>query len=165
MSENEDALEMKSFYLANKVKIAFLKKHPNINLKLVEENAKESIIIAEKLKNCNEKPWFKEIIQLNKEILKTLNQKIKIDIRKILAEAFSKGNENLIKYLLKNYPYDKKEFSEDMIDEYKQNKKGFLFKIYKKYEEYFSDKEYSSPLKDVILEYINKMITLDNIKK
>ena len=52
-----------------------------------------------------------------------------------------------------------------MIDEYKQNKKGFLFKIYKKYEEYFSDKEYSSPLKDVILEYINKMITLDNIKK
>ena len=73
---------------------------PTLNILFVLPSF-DSISIAEKLKNCNEKPWFKEIIQLKKEILKTLNQKIKIDIRKILAEAFSKGNENLIKYLLK----------------------------------------------------------------
>ena len=170
LSENKNALETKSFYLANIVKIAFLKHYRNVNLKVLEANATESISIAEKLKNCKNKPWFKEIVQLKKEIMEMMKPKPDKNINEIrskLSQAFYKGNENLIRHLLKYHPYDENmQTSSNIINEYESNKKKFLLKMRRQYEnkndnEYFSDKNESSPLKDAILEYVDRMI--DNI--
>ena len=170
LSENKNALETKSFYLANIVKIAFLKNYRNVNLKVLEANATESISIAEKLKNCKNKPWFKEIVQLKKEIMEMMKPKPDKNINEIrskLSQAFYKGNENLIRHLLKYHPYDENmQTSSNIINEYESNKKKFLLKMRRQYEnkndnEYFSDKNESSPLKDAILEYVDRMI--DNV--
>ena len=181
LANNQEALETKSFYLANIVKIELLKKEKNLNLTRLEKHAQESIKIANNLKKkCKNDPWFKEIVKLNEEIAnKKKNEKPAPPIQDLdidnIEETFmtileQKGNEELLRYILKNFPYSGYVFTEKTIDEYKQNKRGFLNTLKRKYGAHDFDGYYSrniedenifSELNDKILEYINKMI--DNI--
>ena len=186
LSSNEEASETQSFYLANIVKIELLKKN-NMNLQNLLKLAEESINIADKLKNKNvkNKLWYKEIVQIKNEIFNKLKSEHaapttvqKIDIDEI-EEKFddilnNKGNEELIKYILKNYPYKGPKINiEESLEEYKKNKKRFLNKLSNKYtkdnfalqtmmlnEKYDIDND-NNNLNDIIIEFINKMI--DNI--
>ena len=169
LNENEDALETKSFYLANIVKIEFLKNEKNINLKHLEQYCSESISIASNLKkNCKTKPWFKEIVNLRKEIenkFKNLNPAPPIedvdDINEKFMTLFNKGDEELLRYILKNYPYQGYKFSEESINEYKKNKRKFLLSLRKKYivVNYSTVIDMNNAkVNDKILEYINKIM-------
>ena len=112
LNQNPQALETKSFYLANIVKIAFIKNEKNMNLDHLYGLALESISIAKKLNLIN-KPWFKEINNLKTQIenkmanaqpaphVENIN-----DIDKKFSELLNKGNEELLKHILKNYPYN-----------------------------------------------------------
>ena len=42
------------------------------------------------------------------------------------------GNEELLRYILKNYPYTGYTFTEESIEEYKKNKKSFLNNLRRK---------------------------------
>ena len=181
LANNQEALETKSFYLANIVKIELLKKEKNMNLTRLEKHAQESIKIANNLKkNCKNDPWFKEIVKLNEEIAnKKKNEKPAPPIQDLdidnIEETFmtileQKGNEELLRYILKNFPYSGYVFTEKTIEEYKQNKRGFLNTLKRKYGAHdfdgycsrnIEDENIFSELNDKILEYINKMI--DNI--
>ena len=181
LNENQEALETKSFYLANIVKIEFLKKEKNMNFTRLEQHAQESIKIAKELKkNVKGDPWFKEIVKLSEDIekkKKNINpappaQIIDIDqieekFMNILDEG---GNEELLRYILKNYPYTGYSFTEETIEEYKQNKRSFLNNLRRKYGASdfngyllrpIENENLFSELNDKILEYIGKMI--DNI--
>ena len=158
-----------------------------MNLENLLKLAEESINIADKLKNKNvkNKLWYKEIVQIKNEIFNKLKSEHaapttvqKIDIDEI-EEKFddilnNKGNEELIKYILKNYPYKGPKINiEESLEEYKKNKKRFLNKLSNKYskdnfalqtmmlnEKYDIDND-NNNLNDIIIEFINKMI--DNI--
>ena len=182
LNNNEEALETKSFYLANIVKIEFLKKDKKINYERLGKTAQESISIANKLKkDCKKKDWYKEIVKLNQEINKIPNPKpappadsvLNIDVDD-LDEKFmtllDQGNEVLLKYILQNHPCPGYEFSEELIENYRKDKKKFLIDMRKKYnfndyKGYYSritdDQSNTSEVNDKILEYIDKMI--DNL--
>ena len=175
LNNNEEALETKSFYLANIVKIELLKKDKNINLERLGKFAQESISIAQKLKkNCKNKPWYKEIVKLNDEIYNKMKE-LKpaplvnvIDIDDVgdkFLELLEQGNEQLLRYILQNYPYNGYIFNEESIDNYKNNKKKFLMDLRKEYgindyNNFHMNKtdDNMSELNDLILEYIDKMI-------
>ena len=181
LNENQESLETKSFYLANIVKIEFLKKEKNMNFTRLEQHAQESIKIAKELKkNVKGDPWFKEIVKLSEDIEKK-KKNVKpappaqiLDIDQI-EEKFMNildegGNEELLRYILKNYPYNGYSFTEESIEEYKRNKKSFLNNLRRKYgasdfDGYLlrpiENENAFSELNDKILEYIGKMI--DNI--
>ena len=177
--DNQDeALKTKSFYLANIVKIEFLKKEENMNLTRLEQHAQESINIAMNLKkDCKSEPWFKEIVKLKDEIEKKIKNKNPAPPAQILdidqiEEKFMNildegGNEELLRYILKNYPYAGYSFTEESIEAYKQNKEGFLLDLRRKYSVsdfggYYSKEQNAlSELNDKILEFIDKM--LENI--
>ena len=177
--DNQDeALKTKSFYLANIVKIEFLKKEENMNLTRLEQHAQESINIAMNLKkDCKSEPWFKEIVKLKDEIEKKIKNKNPAPPAQILdidqiEEKFMNildegGNEELLRYILKNYPYAGYSFTEESIEKYKQNKEGFLLDLRRKYSVsdfggYYSKEQNAlSELNDKILEFIDKM--LENI--
>ena len=183
LNENQEALETKSFYLANIVKIDFLKKEENMNLELMEQNAQESMSIAKSLKkDIKSKPWFKEIVKLYDDILKKKNNKkpappaeIKevLDIDELHDKFMSlleQGNEVLLKYILKNYPYNGYKYDEKSIEDYKKDKVKFLYNLRKKYglgayidiiSVNTNTDDMSSQINDLILEYIDKMIDKD----
>ena len=168
--ENEEALETKSFYLANIVKIEILKGEKNIDLKKLEQYALESISIAEKLKNnCKNKQWFKEIVELRNTILKKIKgykpappvERIdEDDLDELFLTLLNRGNEELLRYILKNYPYEGYIFTEESIEEYKKNKINFLDNLFKRYS--IDENINLVEVKDTILEYINKMIEIVN---
>ena len=155
-----------------------------MNLENLLKLAEESINIADQLKNKNvkNKLWYKEIVQIKNEIFNKLKSEHeapttvqKIDIDEI-EEKFddilnNKGNEELIKYILKNYPYKGPKINiEESLEEYKKNKKRFLNKLSNKYTKdnfalpsMMMNKKYdfdndNNNLNDVIVEFINKMI-------
>ena len=73
LNENKEALEIKAFYLANIVKIEFLKKENNINLEHLENYAQESTSILETFGNeYKKKAWCKEIVKLKESFDKIL---------------------------------------------------------------------------------------------
>ena len=175
LNENQEALETKSFYLANIVKIELLKKETNINLERLEQNAIESINIAKNLKkNCTNKSWYKEIVKLYDEIKKMKNNKPapavgNIDIDEIQDKfmvLLDQGNEVLLRYILQNFPYEGYSFTEKSIKQYNENKIEFLYDLRKKYDlrayanliSHNNDNNPLSELNDTILEYIDKMI-------
>ena len=43
------------------------------------------------------------------------------DIEVKFMNLFNKGNEELLRYILKNYPYDNYKFTEQSINEYKKD--------------------------------------------
>ena len=179
LNENQDALETKSFYLANIVKIEFLKNENNINLESIEQNAEESISIAKSLKkDCKNKPWFKEIVKLNDNIVKKRKNNAKPaphiemvdidDIHEKFMTLLEQGDDVLLRYILQNYPYKGYTFNEKTIEEYKLDKEKFLNGLRKKYgviaymntHSVFSDidNDINSQINDVILEYIDKIL-------
>ena len=179
LNENQDALETKSFYLANIVKIEFLKNENNINLESMEQNAEESISIAKNLKkDCKSKPWFKEIVKLNETIVKKRKNNAKPaphiemidtdDLGQKFMNLLDQGDEVLLRYILQNYPYKGYTFNEKTIDEYKLNKERFLNNLRRKYgaDAYMDihsvftdiDDNINSLINDLIVEYIDKMI-------
>jgi hypothetical protein len=174
LNENKEALETKAFYLANIVKIEFLKKENNINLEHLENYAQESISILETFGNeYKKKDWCKEIVRLKESIEKMKNSNpappvLKIDIDE-LEEKFStllnQGDEVLLRYILENFPYNGYRFSEETIEEYKKNKMDFLNNLRRRYgfndfKNYFktSNNDILSEVNDKIIEYIDKMI-------
>ena len=181
LNENEDALETKSFYLANIVKIEFLKKEKNSDIKRLEQYAFESISIANNLKkNCKDKPWYIEINEILKKMQNTPPAPpVNIDIFDLDQKFFNllnKGNEELLRYILKNFPYNGYNFTEETIEEYKKDKnkrKQFLNNLRKKYNfkkcsvnSLSADNNNNlSEINDKILEYIDKMIANLNNEK
>ena len=170
LNENEDALETKCFYLGNIVKIEFLKNQEKMDLKHMEQCILESIDIAMKSKkDIKNKPYFKELLELKKEIEKCNPAPPIMDINKIeaeLSDSLDKGNEILIKYILEKYPYPGFKYSENVIDEYKKNPKIFLFGLKKKYNVYANTLADANDPKSFIINkivaYITKMINKIN---
>lgn len=174
LNKNEEALETKSFYMANIVKIEFVKQENKMNLEHLEKYAMESISIAKNLKkNCKDKPWFKEIVKLREEIEnKIKNEKPAPPIEDIddIEEEFGRllniGNEELLRHILKKYPFPGYQFSEESIKEYKKNKGKFLLNLRKRYG--FNDysiltlntdnTDHRAELNNKIIEYIDQMI-------
>ena len=180
LNQNQQALETKSFYLANIIKIEFLKKENKMNLERLEQFTSESLSIASNLNNCKNKPWYKELVKLAQEVeTKIKNQSPAPpieninDIEEKFMNLFNKGNEELLRYILKNYPYDNYKFTEQSINEYKKDKKKFLLKLRKQYSINMYASNASIPINNInnnnplvnnkILEFINKM--LNNIDK
>jgi len=172
LNQNPQALETKSFYLANIVKIAFIKNEKNMNLEHLYGLALESISIAKK-SNLINKPWFKEINNLKTQIenkmanaqpaphVENIN-----DIDKKFSELLNKGNEELLKHILKNYPYNGHVSIEQSIEQYKKNKKKFLMNLKKRYglnnnfKESMLSLNYNrthEQINNKIIEYIQKM--------
>ena len=181
LNENQEALETKSFYLANLVKIEYLKIEKNMNLELMEQKAQESISIAKNLKkDCKNKPWFKEVVKLQDDIIKKLKNvkpapPVEMedidDIEDNFMSLFDQGDEVLLRYILKKFPYKGYTFDEKSIDEYKKNKIQFLYDLRKKYDfRAYMDiisvnttintnkNDINSQVNDTILEYIDKLI-------
>ena len=172
LNDNKLALEVKSICLANIVKIEFMKNKGNINLQHLYDYSKESISIAEKLGIiCTGQEWYKEIIDLHEQIKKKLSYSMpapsildKEKMEQELKENLNNGIENFLRFLLINYPYEGCQFSEDMIEEYKNNKRNFLKQLKKKYN---NSKIIQSSLngsndfnqkKEIIITYLNNCI-------
>ena len=168
LNQNEEALETKSFYLANIVKIEFLKKEKNLDFERLHQYAQDSIKIAKNLKkDVKNKSWYKEIVNLNEDIEKELikpappiNNKIDIDeIDEKFMQLLDQGNEALLRYILQNHPYNGYTFSEESIEQYKQDKLGFLNDLRRQYS--FNDfngfytSSDNTDLNDKIVEYID----------
>ena len=90
-------------------------------------------------------------------------------IKDKLEYHFGCGNEELVIYLLKNYPVQGNEYSENKMQEYNKNKNMFLKKLasgYKKADKFLKDSnedekninENFDDIKPIILEYINNMM-------
>jgi hypothetical protein len=172
LNDNKLALEAKSICLANIVKIEFMKNKGNINLQHLYDYSKESISIAEKLGIiCTGQEWYKEIIDLHEQIKKKLSYSMpapsildKEKMEQELKENLNNGIENFLRFLLINYPYEGCQFSEDIIEEYKNNKRNFLKQLKKKYN---NSKIIQSSLngsndfnqkKEIIITYLNNCI-------
>ena len=151
-----------------------------MNLERLEQFTSESLSIASNLNNCKNKPWYKELVKLAQEVeTKIKNQSPAPpieninDIEEKFMNLFNKGNEELLRYILKNYPYDNYKFTEQSINEYKKDKKKFLLKLRKQYSINMYASNASIPINNInnnnplvnnkILEFINKM--LNNIDK
>lgn len=144
LNDNNEALESKAICLANIVQIQFqLKAKDNINYQNLQELyklSKESIDIAKRVgKNCANKNWYKEINNLNAKIKDKMNNSNSappiIDIKKIDEELRQKSlnDEEFVKHILINYPFEGCESPENIIQEYKKNKGNILKKLLSKY--------------------------------
>ena len=139
--------------------------------------------IAKSLKkDIKSKPWFKEIVKLYDDILKKKNNKKPappVEMKEVLdidelhdkfMSLLEQGNEVLLKYILKNYPYNGYKYDEKSIEDYKRDKVKFLCGLRKKYglgayidiiSVNTNTDDMSSQINDLILEYIDKMIDKD----
>jgi len=142
---NNEALLSKAICLANIVKIESIKKIGVASLQKLLELAENSIEIANKLGEiCTNKNWYNEINNLKAQIKEKLDnlpapnieedlhlENLKIELEnKFMNEP---ENEGCLRFLLINHPYDGCQFSENMIEEYKNNKRTFLKKLLIKY--------------------------------
>ena len=144
LNSNLEALESKAICLANIVQIQFqLKSKDNLNYKNLQElynYSKQSIDIAKFLgQNYVNKNWYKEINNLNTKIKDKINNSgpisTTIDIKEFddKLRNLSLNDEEFLKYILINYPYEGCEFSENMLLEYQKNKENFLKMLLLKY--------------------------------
>ena len=174
--DNKEILELGGISYANFVKIEFLKDKNRLDPKKLLEYANKSIKLAESLgKEETSKEWYKEIVKLKKLLekkIKEIPEPEKKDFQRIkdkLEYHFGCGNEELVIYLLKNYPVQGNEYSENKMQEYNKNKNMFLKKLasgYKKADKFLKDSnedekninENFDDIKPIILEYINNMM-------
>ena len=174
--DNKEILELGGISYANFVKIEFLKDKNRLDPKKLLEYANKSIKLAESLgKEETNKEWYKEIVKLKKLLekkIKEIPEPEKKDFQRIkdkLEYHFGCGNEELVIYLLKNYPVQGNEYSENKMQEYNKNKNMFLKKLasgYKKADKFLKDSnedekninENFDDIKPIILEYINNMM-------
>ena len=165
LEDTNDALLSKAICLANIVKIELIKKISASSLQILIDLAEESIKIANKLGEiCTSQNWFKEINDIKvklKEKMSVLPPPPPIDNFKIELENNynNLGNEDFLRFLLKKYPYDGCQFSENMIEEFKNNKRKFLKKLSVKYNKTGNPQDKTVAEKNQIIDlYINNMI-------
>ena len=173
--QNKEALETKSICLANIVKIEYLMKKRRLALNNLSEYADESIDIVEnKLgKKYKKKKWYKEIVEIKKNIKNEIDLKPATsieDIEKIRMEFNEKyicGEEIFLKFLVEKYPLGEYNKNYNIIEEYNKNKKAFLKKLIIKYRNYDNpfihsvNKSLNNDLtekKEIILEYITNIL-------
>ena len=168
---NKEALLSKAICLANIVKIESIKIISASSLQHLFELAEESIKIANKLGEiCTNKNWYNEIHDLKEKIKEKMDvlpppiycgggEDLE-NIRSQLENNFNNyGNEEFLRFLLTNYPYDGCQFSDDMIEEFKNNKRTFLKKLLIKYKRTGNTQNAIVVEKNKIIElYINNMI-------
>jgi hypothetical protein len=141
---NSEALESKAICLANIVQIQFqLKAKDNLDYKTLQElynYSMQSIDMAKRLgQNYVNKNWYKEINNLCTKIKDKINNSgpisPTIDIKEFDDELrnLSLNDEEFLKHILINYPYEGCEFSENILLEYQNNKEKFLKMLLLKY--------------------------------
>ena len=180
LNNNEDLLELKSICLANIVKIEFSLKEKKLSLDKLFDFAKESIEIVDKKLGGNfKKNWYYEIVELKNNIEKEKKIKEKNslseleEMRKKFDEKLnSDGEEEFLKYLLDNYPYEGYKKEDNIIDEFKKNRRRAIKRLKIKYDNY--DDLSSTPLgsrnlkgdltqkKGIIIEFINSLENFNN---
>ena len=170
IKDNNEALLSKAICLANIVKIESIKKISASSLQNLFDLAEESIKIANNLGEiCTSKNWYNEINNLKAKI----KEKMDVlpppifrggeDLEKIRSQLENNfnnyGNEEFLRFLLTNYPYDGCQFSDDMIEEFKNNKRTFLKKLLIKYKRTGNTQNAKVVEKNQIIQlYINNMI-------
>ena len=180
LMKNKEALETKSICLANIVKIEFLMKKRRLSLNNLSNYAEESIdIVDNKLgNNYIKKKWYNEIVDLKKNIQNEIDIRPATPIGEIerIREEFNEkyylGEEEFLKFLVEKYPYKGYNKKNNIIEEYRKNKKLLLKKLIKKYKDYdksptfLGEKDSNIELtikKEIILEYITNIF--NSIKK
>lgn len=183
LNNNEELLELKSICLANIVKIEFSLKEKKLSLDKLFDYAKESIEIVDKKLGGNfKKNWYYEIVELKKNIEK--EKKLKEEkllsglseleeMRKTFDEKINNyGEEEFLKYLLEKYPYEGYKKEDNIIEDFKKNKRKAIRKLKIKYDNY--DDFTSTPLssrnlkgdltqkKGIIIESINSLENFNN---
>ena len=167
LEENKEALLSKAICLANIVKIESLKKIGIASLQNLFDLANESIKIAVALGEiCTSKNWYNEINNLKakiKEKLDNFNPAPHIEedlenLKRELENKFNEGNEELLRFLLTNHPFEGCQFSENMIEEYRNNKRTFLKKLVGKYKRPNTQLGKEMEKYKIIELYINNMI-------
>ena len=173
-------LEMKSICLANIVKIEYLMKKRRLTLKNLLQYAEESISIVDSYleENYKELDWYKEIVDIKEKIKNEINENSKTpegeieieSMRKEFNEKYYCGEEEFLKFLLDKYPYKGYNKNDNIIQEYKKDKKKCIKKLLSKYKKYdsrstlLSDKSLSNltQKKEIILEYITNILNYLN---
>ena len=178
IENNKKNLELGSIRYANLVKIELLKeKEKNkLNLNKLLNYANKSIKMAENIEDDKRNSeWYTEIVNLKNGIenklseLKTNQINNSEKIREKFKNISENGNEELVKYLLKNYPCEGCQYSEEKMQEFRANEKIFLKKLKKDYnkatkflinsnEDENNINENFKDIKFIIQEYINNMI-------
>ena len=171
LSFNNEALLSKAICLANIVKIESIKMIKASSLQNLLDFAEESIKIANILGEiCTSKNWYNEINDLRAKIKEKIGvlpppihcgeEEDLENLRNQLENNFNNyGNEEFLRFLLTKYPYDGCQFSEDMIEEFKNNKRTFLKKLLIKYKRTGNTQNAIVAEKNKIIElYINNMI-------
>ena len=170
--KNKEALEEKSICLATIVKIEFSMKERIMSLKYLMDKAEESIDIVEnKLdKKYKKKEWYNEIVDLRNQIQDKINSKSveqnrDENIREEFEKKYLEGNEVFLKFLVEKYPYKEFNSDDDIIGEFRKNKRRLLNKLISAYSTYDTD---FTPLnnninnslsfkKEIILEYLSNI--------
>ena len=170
--KNKEALEEKSICLATIVKIEFSMKERIMSLKYLMDKAEESIDIVEnKLdKKYKKKEWYNEIVDLRNQIKEKINSKSveqnrDENIREEFEKKYLEGNEVFLKFLVEKYPYKEFNSDDDIIGEFRKNKRRLLNKLISAYSTYDTD---FTPLnnninnslsfkKEIILEYLSNI--------
>ncbi len=174
LGNNKEKLELGSICYANLVKVEFLKEKNHLNYRKLLNYANKSIKLAENLgENQLNSEWYREIVKLKDELEKkiaemSVQQNNNLErIRQKFQSIFD--SEELVKYLLRNYPCEGYQYSEEKMKEFKQKEKIFLKKLnnaYKKATKFvidFNEDEKNindnfNEIKQIILEFINNMI-------
>ena len=106
------------------------------NISITSNKSQKTITQNENIEKLKEnlgkeetsKEWYKEIVKLKKVLekkIKEIPEPEKKDFQRIkdkLEYHFGCGNEELVIYLLKNYPVQGNEYSENKMQEYNKNK-------------------------------------------
>ncbi len=171
LNQNNEALEIKCICLGNIVNIEFLKNKENISLQYLLNYCDECIQIIDKLGDIyKDKEWYKEILILNEKIKKLLGNSAAPSVEEIetlkkeLEEKYDLGIEEFLRFLLTKYPYDGCIFSEEMLQEYNNNKRMFLIKLSRNYNKFgcsslnSNNIDLSIQKKNIIKEYLNNCI-------
>jgi hypothetical protein len=172
LNKNKEALEEKSICLATIVKIEFSMKKRIMSLKYLMTKAEESIDIVEnKLGNkYKKKEWYNEIVDLRNQIQEKINSQsdtpnVDENIREEFEKKYLEGNEEFLKFLVEKYPCEEFNKDDDIIEEFRNNKKRLLNKLISTYSRYDTD---LTPLnnqtnnslsfkKEIILEHLSNI--------
>ena len=125
-------LEIKSICLANVVKIEYLMKKRRLTLRNLLQYAEDSISIVDNYldEDYKELDWYKEIVEIKEQIENEINENSKTSdgeiesMRKEFNEKYLCGEEEFLKFLLEKYPYKGYNKNNNIIEEYKKDKKN-----------------------------------------
>jgi len=158
----------KGICLANIVKIESIKIISASSLQNLFNLAEESIKIANNLGEiCTSKNWYNEINDLKVKIKEKMNflklhPGVEEDLEKLRSQLENNfnnyGNEEFLRFLLSNHPYDGCQFSKDIIEEFKNNKRTFLKELLIKYKKTGNTQNAIIVEKNQIIEFYIKIM-------